>query len=263
MTTIISKVQELLTKQNIDAIIIGSSYNRRYVTGFTGTAGTVFITETTATFITDFRYTSQAKNQAKNYDIIENRDAVGEIAALIKKMNIKRIAFEEEHVSFKQYKMLQEKIISTLVPVSGLIEELRKVKTTEEIKKIRTAAMIADKAFEKVLKHIRPGVSEKDINHKLEMYLREAGATSSSFDVIIASGHRSALPHSVASDKLINDGDMVTLDFGALYEGYCSDMTRTAAVGEPDQQLKEVYDIVKHALDIGIKAVKHGVSCVS
>lgn len=148
-----------------------------------------------------------------------------------------------------------------LVPVLGGIEEMRMLKSEEELAHIRTAAKISDIAFEKILKDLKPGVSEAYINNQLEAYMREAGATSSSFDTIVASGQRSALPHGVASEKLIEAGDMVTLDFGALYKGYCSDMTRTVAIGEPNEKLKEIYNIVNDALTLGISCIKAGVNC--
>lgn len=258
---IIRKLQTFLTKNDIDAIMIESPNNRRYVTGFTGTFGCALITKEEAKFITDFRYAEQARSQAKHLDIIENRNIVDEVANIASSLNIRYLAFEEDYVSYKQYQSLKEQVDVSLVPISGVVEEYRKIKSSEEIKKIKTAAAIADKAFEKILEDIRPGVSEKQIGNKLEMYMREEGATSSGYDLIIASGFRSALPHGVASEKLIERGDMVILDFGALYEGYRSDMTRTIAVGKPGQQLEEIYKIVKEALDLGINAVKDDVSC--
>lgn len=257
----LEKIQANLEKYNIDAIVVESPFNRRYLTGFTGTFGVAFISKDQAKFITDFRYTEQAANQAQHFDIIENRNTTKEIANLVQTMGIKTVGFEEEHVTFNQYRQLEKELNASLIPISSPVEDLRKVKTDDEIAKIKTAASIADKAFTKILNDIRPGVTEMDINNKLEMYMRDAGATSSSFDLIIASGYRSALPHGVASNKIIETGDMVTLDFGALYEGYCSDMTRTVAVGEPDQQLKDIYEIVKRALELGISAVKSGVQC--
>ena len=258
---ILEKIQTNIKKHEIESIIIESPYNRRYATGFTGTFGVAFITKDKAKFITDFRYTEQATNQAVHFDIVENRNTTEEIAKLVNELGIKTVGFEEEHVSFKQYSQLKEKLNATLVPVSNLVEGLRQIKSEEEINKIKIAANIADKAFSNILNDLRPGVTEMEINNKMEMYMREAGATSSSFDLIIASGHRSAMPHGVASTKEIETGDMVTLDFGALYEGYCSDMTRTVAVGEPNSQLKEIYEIVKEALNLGTKAIKSGVSC--
>ncbi|MYL56490.1 M24 family metallopeptidase [Virgibacillus halodenitrificans] len=257
----LEKVQASLDKYNIDGLIVSNPTNRRYLTGFTGTFGVALISKNDAKFITDFRYTEQATNQAIGYEVIENRNTTKEIAKLTKDMRLSTLGFEEEYVSFKQYNLFTEHIDAKLHPISGLIEDLRKLKSQEEITKIKKAAAISDKAFGKILSDLRPGISEMEINNKLELYMREEGATSSSFDMIIASGFRSAMPHGIASNKKINHGDLVTLDFGALYEGYRSDMTRTVAIGNPGSQLKEIYDIVKEALQIGVNVIKDGVKC--
>lgn len=256
----IKKIQQYLKDQDIDALLIESPINRQYITGFTGTFGSVFLTKEDAVFITDFRYTGQAHEQATGFTVVENRDTSGEVYNQAMKRKVKTIAFEEHLTSYQKYQAFNEYEGIDLIPTSGLIEEMRKFKTKEEIEKIKKAAQITDHAFELILNDLKPGVSENAIRNKLEMYMREAGATSSAFDMIIASGHRSALPHGVASDKLIEQGDMVTLDFGALYKGYCADMTRTIVIGEPDEQLKEIYEIVNTALTIGINSVKDGVS---
>src|SRR5699024_5619331 len=136
-----------------------------------------------------------------------------------------------------------------------------RVKTDNEVKKINTAANIYDKGFEHILNFIRPGITEMELNYELENHMRKNGATSSSSASIIASGIRSALQHGVASNKKVEKGDMLTLDFGAYYEGYCSDMTRTIAVGEPNDDLKQIYSIVYDALEIGINSIKAGSFC--
>ena len=257
----VEKIQHYLNKNKIDAMLIESPINRRYVTGFTGTFGSVFITQQKAIFITDFRYVAQAKDQAKGFTVIENRNTAEEIGQQIEKEQIRTLAFEEAYTSFTNYKKLQAYENVELVPVIDVIEQMRMIKSAEEIERMKTAASISDKAFERILNDLQVGVSEKDICNKLEMYMREEGATSSSFDMIIASGYRSALPHGVASNKKIEQNDVVTLDFGALYEGYCSDMTRTVVVGTPPEQLEEIYHIVNDALTIGIESVKAGASC--
>lgn len=257
----IEKTQQYLKGNNLDAILIESPTNRRYISGFTGTFGTVLITKEKAVFITDFRYTEQARAEAKGFIVVENRNTTEEVFKQAAENEVKTMAFEEDLTSYQRYKTLSQQEKFQLKPVSGVVEKMRMFKTEEELAHIRMAAKISDEAFERILKDLKPGVSEFTIRNKLEMYMREAGATSSSFDMIIASGHRSALPHGVASEKIIEMGDMVTLDFGALYKGYCSDMTRTIAIGEPNPTLKEVYQIVKDALALGIHYVKDGVDC--
>lgn len=257
----LTKLRERFNDLGIDGMLITSSSNRRYMTGFTGTAGTALISEREAKFITDFRYVEQATDQAKGYEIVENRNVIEEVTEQVQSMGITKLGFEQDHLSYKQFNDFNEKVQVELVPVSGVIEQLRTIKTEKEIKILKTAAEIADQAFTHILKYIRPGVTEMDVNNELEFYMRKQGATSSAFDTIVASGYRSAMPHGVASNKVIEKGDMVTMDFGAYYQGYCSDITRTVAVGEPQGKLKEIYDIVHKALEKGTESLKAGVSC--
>jgi Xaa-Pro aminopeptidase len=141
-----------------------------------------------------------------------------------------------------------------------MIEKLRLIKTDSEIKILKEAARIADAAFDHILQFIHPGISELDISNELEFFMRSSGATSSSFDTIVASGQRSALPHGVATDKVIENGDLITMDYGAYYQGYVSDITRTVAVGEPSVQLKDIYEIVLEAQRLGVAGIKAGMS---
>src|SRR5699024_8984706 len=147
-----------------------------------------------------------------------------------------------------------------LTPVSNMVENLRLIKSDEELAIMQKAADIAEKAYEHILTYIKPGVKEIDVANELEFYMRQLGATSSSFDTIVASGYRSAVPHGVASEKEIQSGELVTMDFGALYEGYCSDITRTVAVGEISDKLKEIYDVVLTAQKLGVEHIKPGMT---
>ena len=146
------------------------------------------------------------------------------------------------------------------MPTSGIVEKLRLIKTDDEISILKDAVKIADDAFQHILGYIKPGVKEIDVSNELEFFMRKQGATSSSFDIIVASGYRSALPHGVASEKEIQSGELVTLDFGALYKGYCSDITRTVAVGEISDELKEIYDTVLQAQLKGMEGIKAGIT---
>lgn len=244
----IDKLRECFAKHHIDAMLVTSPYNRRYITNFTGSAGSALITETDCLFITDFRYTEQASSQAKGYDIIQhNGSIIDEIAKQVEKLGIRKLGFEKDYVTFSEYQLYQKALQAELIPVSRLIENLRLIKSEQEIKTLKVAADIADATFKHILDYLKPGVSELDVANEMEYFMRKAGATSSSFDTIVASGKRSALPHGVASNKVIEKGDFVTLDFGALYNGYVSDLTRTVAVGEPSEKLKEIYQIVLEA----------------
>ncbi|MBY7143395.1 aminopeptidase P family protein [Virgibacillus sp. NKC19-3] len=255
------KLRNGLEANNLDAILITSAINRRYITGFTGTAGAAIISKNEAKFITDFRYTAQATAQAEGFEIIEHKQAIElEMKEQIKDMNVKRLGFEKDHVTFSKYEEYKQVIDAELVPISGLVEDIRLFKTADELSIMKEAAKIADEAFEHIQAYIKPGVREIDISNELEFFMRRQGATSSSFDIIVASGMRSTLPHGVASDKKVSSGELVTLDYGALYNGYCSDITRTFAVGEISNDLKTIYDTVLKANLQGIEGIKPGIT---
>lgn len=258
----VNKLRELMRKEMVDGYLITSPYNLRYLTNFTGTTGLALITLDKAFFVTDFRYTEQAAAQAQGYEIVKNVGPIfDEVAKLCAQEQLNAVAFEEAHVSFAEYSVLEEIIEETaLVPVSGLIEGLREVKDEDEIVTIRKACQIADQGFDHVLKFIKPGMTEIEVANQLDFFMRSLGATSVSFETIVASGLRSAMPHGVASDKVIEQGDLITLDFGCYYQGYVSDMTRTFAIGDPGQQLKDIYQIVLEAQLKVIEAAKPGLT---
>lgn len=257
----VKKVQQLLSQHGIEGVLIMSPYNRRYVTNFTGSAGAALLFSDKAYFITDFRYVEQAKSQTSGYEIVQhNKSLIEEVAKIVNEAKIGKLGFEQDHIVYSTWKKLEQSIEAETVPISNMIEELRMVKTEEEIHVIKEAAKIADAAFNHILNYIKPGVAELDIANELEFFMRKNGATSSSFDIIVASGKRSALPHGVASGKLIESGDFVTLDYGALYQGYVSDITRTVAVGNPSRQLKEIYDIVLAAQIQAVDKIKPGMT---
>ncbi|WP_284036026.1 aminopeptidase P family protein [Neobacillus sp. 114] len=257
----LEKLRSSFSVEGIDGILITSPYNRRYISNFTGTAGIVLISADKALFITDFRYVEQAQKQCEGFEIIKFSDTLPkEVAEQAKKLGIQKLGFEEDYLTYSSFKVYEKEVEAELVPVSGLIEKLRLIKTDSEIKILKEAADIADAAFKHILDFLRPGKTELEVSNELEFFMRKAGAVSSSFDTIVASGYRSALPHGVASDKVIEKGDMVTLDFGAYYKGYVSDITRTVAVGEPDAKLKEIYQIVLEAQLRGIDGFRPGMT---
>ena len=231
------------------------------MTGFTGTAGVAVISGTEAKFITDFRYVEQADAQAEGYEIVQHKGPIHEeIAKQVKMMGINKLGFEKDHVTYSTYETYRQAIAADFVPVSGLIEKMRLIKDAGELKIIQEAVDIADAAFTHILDFIKPGVREIDVSNELEFFMRKQGAVSSSFDIIVASGYRSALPHGVASEKVIEKGELVTLDFGAYYKGYCSDITRTVAVGKPSDELKEIYNTVLEAQIKGVEGIKPGMT---
>ncbi|PAD36890.1 M24 family metallopeptidase [Terribacillus saccharophilus] len=257
----IEKLRALMEKKKLDAFIVTSAQNRRYISGFTGSAGLLIITKSKQLFITDFRYIEQATEQAPDFEIIEHKQSIiQEAAAQLLKEGAQQAGFEHEDVTFALYQQFQNAVHADLIPASGLIEELRLIKSEAELAIMKTAAEIADAAYTHILTFVKPGMKEIEVSNELEFFMRKQGATQSSFDTIVASGYRSALPHGVASDKEIQKGELVTLDYGALYNGYCSDITRTFAVGEISDKLREIYDIVLEANLRGVAGVKPGIT---
>lgn len=248
-STRVVRLREAMKLQNIEAVLITGEVNRRYVTGFTGSSGYVLVTPDKAWLLTDFRYLTQAAEQAPGFEIVDHGASVtGTIKSLLAQENLEHLGFEEEHVVFSVYRTYERELKPiALVPVSGLIEELRLFKDSEELALMKEAAELADHTFLHMLDVLKPGVSEWDAALELETFMRKHGAEGTSFDTIIASGERSALPHGRASERIMQTGELVTLDFGAFMNGYCSDITRTVALGKPADKLREIYDIVLEA----------------
>ncbi|WP_449536913.1 Xaa-Pro dipeptidase [Ferdinandcohnia sp. Marseille-Q9671] len=257
----LEKLRESFSDYGINGLLVTNSYNRRYITNFTGTAGVALISEDSAIFITDFRYVEQASEQVKEFEIVQHSGPIlEEVAKQAEKMGITKLGFEQDDLTFSTYSAYESVVKAELVPVSGAIEKLRLIKSESEIKILKEATEIADAAFTHILNVIRPGITEIEVSTELEFFMRKQGAVSSSFDTIVASGIRSALPHGVASEKVIETGDFVTLDFGAYYKGYCSDITRTVAVGNPSDELKNIYNIVLEAQLRGMAGIKAGIT---
>ncbi|MFD1736422.1 M24 family metallopeptidase [Bacillus salitolerans] len=259
--TKIDQLRNRFQELNVDGMLVTSKYNRRFISGFTGSAGVALISEDKALFITDFRYVEQATKQLDGFEVVQHKASIiEEIASQVEKLGIKKLGFEEDHVTFSTFRAYRDQIKAELVPITGVIEKLRLIKSEAEIKILKEATEIADAAFKHILTFIRPGKSELEVSNELEFFMRKQGAASSSFDIIVASGYRSALPHGVASDKIIESGDFVTLDFGAYYKGYCSDITRTISVGQPKDELKNIYDVVLEAQLRGMAGIKPGIT---
>lgn len=258
----LENLRKFLVEQSVDALITDYKINRRYLSGFTGSAGWVIVSQDKAILLTDFRYIDQATEQAPDFTIVDTkRNTLPAILEQLQALGVKKLAFEKNHITYSTFEEWSNAFEDVeLVATSGLVEQLREVKDESELALIKEAVRIADAAFAHICTFIKPGVSEIDVATELEFHMRKLGATSSSFDIIVASGVRGALPHGVASDKIIQAGEMVTLDFGALYQGYISDITRTVSVGEPDPKMKEIYDIVLRAQLNCVENLKPGMT---
>lgn len=259
----IKAVRKMLADQNIDALLVTKEMNWRYLSGFTGSNALLIFNATDNYLITDFRYLEQAADQAKGFHIIKPQTVIEDaMAEQLTKLGVKRVGFEDDNLTYHTFKSYQSKLPGIeLVPLHQQVEKIRWVKDRSEIKAIKKAADITDQAFAHILDYIKPGVRESEVALELEYFMRRLGAEKTAFDTIVASGPRAALPHGVASDKKIAAGEFVVMDFGAVYWGYHSDMTRTVAVGKPDLELAEIYHIVLNAQEKALQSVMPGVKC--
>ncbi len=259
----IEKLRKELAKQDLDGVIINHPSNRFYLSGFTGSAGTVMVTPASAMLITDFRYTEQAQEQAPHLEVIEHdlkkMDTLGE---LILREKAKRIGFEADFETFSTVEQqLKEKIENVeWVPTQNFVEKFRNYKSPEELEYLQKAVDLADLALEHICGFIKPGMKERDVALELEFFMRKKGAKGSSFEIIVASGPRGSLPHGIASDKEIKEGDLVVIDMGARLNGYASDVTRTFAIGKAGEKEKEIYNTVLEAQLAAIEGIKPGMS---
>ncbi|MBS7575981.1 MULTISPECIES: Xaa-Pro peptidase family protein [unclassified Enterococcus] len=260
MQTLIEKMRQKMKNSGLDAILIQNLKNVFYLTGFTGTNGTVLLTPDDNIFITDSRYTEQATKQIKGYTISENRNIYEVIEMFLGTAIEFTIGFEDT-ISYRDYLRLEELPLNlTPLEQSNFVEELREIKTPGEIEIIRQACAISDHAFSKLLDFIQIGKTELELANFLDFEMRKLGASGLSFDTIVASGVRSAMPHGVASQKKIETGDVITFDFGCYYENYVSDMTRTIVINQASDEVKAVYQTVLSANQAVLKQAKAGIS---
>ncbi|MEK8132768.1 Xaa-Pro peptidase family protein [Paenibacillus filicis] len=258
----ISQLRTLMERQGLEALLITNATNRLYMTGFTGSAGYVLLTGQRAVLLTDFRYMTQAPQQAQGYEVIEHAPSPLEtVRSLLQSEGLSRLGFEQQDVSYGAY-LAYSQVLSgiELVATDKLVETLRMVKDDTEIAVMQEAADLADRTFHHIVGLLKPGVSERDIALEIELFVRRNGAASTSFETIVASGERSALPHGKASDRIIGTDEFVKLDFGAYYKGYCSDITRTVVVGKPSDKHQEIYGIVLEAQLEALSRIRPGMT---
>lgn len=256
------KLQNLLTEKKLDAVLVSDGYNMRYLSGFTGATGYLLITKNSKTLFTDSRYTIAATLQAPDYTVVEvnaARDYCAVINSVLNKEQIETLGFEALQVRYNTYETLKSKLnVRELVPLNSELADLRRIKTAEEIAKHRQAEHIGDIAFDEILKEIKPGMTELQVAAKLEYIMKMNGADKLSFESIVATGVNSSKPHAEPSSRKIEAGDFLTMDFGCVYEGYCSDMTRTIVVGKASEKQKEIYNTVLKAQTAVLDMLKPG-----
>ena len=259
----LTKLQEKLQEFEVDGILITNPENRYYISGFTGSAGYLFITPDAAYLNTDFRYIEQATNQAPSFEIIKIDSELKWFVDLLVKHRINILGFESEDLSFAGYSRFSDILeknklnkIVTLKPLNASIEKIRAVKYIDEIDILKEAIRISDEAMNTIAPTIQAGISEREIALQLENKMRELGAEGPSFDTIVGSGPNAALPHHRAGERIIQKGESIVIDMGAKYQGYCSDLTRTFCVGKPDETFRKVYDTVFAAQQTAISLVE-------
>jgi len=259
----ILRLREMMKEKYIFGVYVTSPENVFYLSGFTGFGDArLFIGREAAWLITDSRYTLQAGVQCPDYRLITaNAENTAVLEEILKNEKIAVVAFENERISYKDYKGLKDHFdFVEFVELNGYFTSIRDVKEETEIHLIEKACRIACDSLKQILDMIRPGTAESEIAAELEYRMKKNGASDRSFDTIVASGVRSAMPHGVASEKKIENGDVVTIDFGCVYKQYCSDMTRTFFVGRPDPKLVELYQIVYEAQIAAVDGYRMGMT---
>ena len=258
-----AKIAAQLESHDLDGMLLTNEANRFYASGFhsAGTDGMALVTREQCYYFTDSRYTEAARRHVQGADIQEVGAGRGYSVLLqeaIQRHHIRRLGFEDAYMTVREHDLYAKALPCQLVPAADLLAQLRAVKDPDELEIMVSAQRIAEKAFTDILNEIRPGVTEKEIAARLQYLMLHYGAGDKSFDPIVVSGPNGSLPHGVPSEKVIQAGEFVTMDFGCVYHGYCSDMTRTVAVGSVTEEMRQVYDTVLAAQKAGIEAARAG-----
>ncbi|MGD9117660.1 MAG: Xaa-Pro peptidase family protein [Dehalococcoidia bacterium] len=255
-----------LEKKELEGILISQPENRRYLSGFQGSAGFLFITPKDRILATDSRYTVQAKSQAPDYELRTISGDTGQwFPEVIGELGIKRLGFESEHIAFAQHQRLCDildkgKSQIRLIPTDGTVEWLRAFKEPEEIELMTRAAEITDAAMDYIRGKLHVGMTELEAAWEIEKFMREKGSQAIPFEIIVGSGPNAALPHASPSARAIRESEPIVIDIGARVEGYGSDLSRTLCLGAPDETFKRVYDTVLGAHNAAIAIIKEGMN---
>ena len=259
----IARIRQQLIARDLDAVLVTDEKNQRYAAGFPFTDGAVLVGREKAFLITDSRYIEAAEAAADSLVTVRLFDREHPLRALVKaaveEMGAKRVAAEDQALSHAGFTQWEKHLGMELLGAGDLFYVLRAVKSEEEIASMRAAQAISEKALDEVLHIIRPGMTEREVAAELVYRMLRHGSEGNSFDPIVVTGAKTSMPHGVPGDKIIQAGDFVTMDFGCLKDGYCSDMTRTVAVGSATDEMRNVYSVVLKAQLAGIAAARAGV----
>lgn len=253
-----------LDAHKVDALLVRSPANVRYLTGFTGSNGVLLICPDYALLLTDPRYAIQSRREVSCKIRVSKGQLLPAVAGVVHKRRIRRLGFEPAHLSYEGYDLLRGKLPmkASLEPVAGWLEELRMVKAASEIALIRQSVATNSKAFERAVRRVRAGMREQELAAEIDYQMRRLGAEKTSFETIVAAGERSALPHAHPTGAVFGNQQLVLIDMGAIQDGYASDMTRMLFLGSPDAKVKQVYRAVLEAQLAAIDAVRPGVKAV-
>jgi len=258
------KLRTSIAGKGLDVLLLSQPENLRYLSGFTGSSGWLFISEQNVILATDFRYVEQAKEESPDFEIIQTKQELRDwLPSLVSDSGWYKLGFEANFISYDSFHKLSEAIKTKqvnleLVPTTGIVEQLRSIKEPEELKFITKAVELVDAALEQAKAIIRPGITEKEAAWKIEKFLRQEGSEGTPFEIIVASGPNSALPHARPTEKVICSGETVLIDMGARISGYCSDFSRTLFLGKADKTFWEIYNIVLKAQTTAIEKVESG-----
>jgi len=258
------KLRTSIAEKGLDALLISQLDNLRYLSGFTGSSGWLLISGQNAVLATDFRYVEQAKGESPEFEIIQTKQELRDwLPGLVSDLGWHKLGFEANSISHEGYHKLSEAIETKpvnleLVPTTGIVEQLRSIKEPEELGFIKKAVELVDAVFEQAKGIIRPGITEKAAAWEIEKILRQEGSEGMPFEIIVASGPNSALPHAKPTEKIIHSGEPVLIDMGARISGYCSDFSRTLFLGKADKTFREIYNIVLKTQTTAIERVKSG-----
>ena len=259
----IARIQAALAQNDLDALLIFDEKNQRFAAGFPFTDGAVVVGREKAWLLTDSRYIEAAEKAAGDCAAVQlfdrERPLMARIGAALTEAKAERIGAEEESLSHARWANLEKRLGIRLRPAQSILRTLRASKTEEEIQSMIRAQRISEKALEEVLPIIRPGMTEREVMAELVYHMLKNGSEGNSFDPIVVTGKKTSMPHGVPGDEVIREGDFITMDFGSLKDGYCSDMTRTVAVGYATEEMRNVYDIVLRAQLAGIAAARAGI----
>jgi Xaa-Pro aminopeptidase len=261
----LKKLRHALLEQNLDAILVSQPENRRYLSGFTGSAGWLIITSERKVLATDFRYYEQVEREAPAFELAKVTGKFSDLLpGVLADLGAQRLGFESQHLTVDEWSTLRQATEGVeWVPLKTTVEALRVVKDQGEMEAIRRSVALTDAAFAHLLEVIRPGMTELEAAWEIEAHMRTHGASKASFDLIVAGGPNGALPHAGAGHHVLQPGEPIVVDIGCVLEGYCSDMTRTFCLGQPGSKYLEVWDIVRRAQEAAEASIRAGTSGVA